>query len=161
MRFAVLEWTGIARLVSFYRFLAFSGPRVVAASGVVLLLGMAAIRLYWLLGSFVVPSYPAYVAAYFAVLAAAAALAAALLVTPRRSVAMAGWTLGGMVAAASLAMYIISRTIGLPYLPGVVGRWDYAVGTVAIALSALFLALHFSVLTGMNVAYPQRRLWRD
>jgi len=42
-----------------------------------------------------------------------------------------------------------------------VQRWDYALGTFSMALAAMYLMLHFSVLTGMNVAYPERRQWHD
>jgi hypothetical protein len=30
-----------------------------------------------------------------------------------------------------------------------------------MALGAMFLGLHFSVLTGPNIAYPERRDWHD
>jgi hypothetical protein len=74
---------------------------------------------------------------------------------------MTGWALGSLVSMASIAMYLVSRTAGLPGLPRLVGRWDYPLGTFVIALAALFAVLHFSVLTGMNVAYPLRRCWHD
>ncbi|HWR48192.1 MAG TPA: hypothetical protein VN327_11365 [Pseudonocardiaceae bacterium] len=188
----VLRWTGIGKLISFYRYFSFNGPRLTTALGIVPLLGIAAIRLYWLAGGFLLPAYPAYLAAYFALLVFAALLAAAGMVVGRRpgpvqiggaqvggaqvggaqvggaqvggaqvGGAQVGWTLGSLVSAASIAMYLASRTVGLPGLPQLVDRWDYALGSFAMALAALFVALHFSVLTGMNVAYPHRRQWHD
>jgi hypothetical protein len=69
--------------------------------------------------------------------------------------------LGSLVSAASLAMYLASRTVGLPGVSQLVGWWDYPVGTFAMALAALFVGVHVTVLTGMNVAYPHRRDWHD
>jgi len=58
-------------------------------------------------------------------------------------------------------MYGASRTAGLPGLPELVAWWDYLLGTLSMALAALFMGLHFSVLTGMNVACPPHRNWHD
>lgn len=158
----MVRWTGLGQLISFYRYFAFNGPRVTTAMGIVVLLGIAAVRLYWLAGGFLLPRYPAYPAAYFALLVTAALLASVGMVAGRRpGLVTAGWALGSVVSAASIAMYVASRTAGLPGLAHLVNRWDYPLGTFALALAALFLALHFSVLTGMNVAYPQRRDWHD
>jgi hypothetical protein len=158
----VLRWTGLGKLISFYRYFAFNGPRLTTTSGIVPLLGVAAIRLYWLAGGFLLPGYPAYLAAYFALLATAALLAAVGMVLGRRpGLVRIGWALGSLVSVASLVMYVVSRTAGLPGVPRLVQWWDYPLGTFAMVLAAVFLALHFSVLTGMNVAYPQRRQWHD
>jgi hypothetical protein len=158
----LLRWTGIGKLISFYRYIAFNGPRITTALGVVLLLGVGAIRLYWLAGGFLLPRYPTYLAAFFVLLVTTALLASAVMVLGRwPRLVMTGWALGSLVSMASIAMYLVSRTAGLPGLPRLVGRWDYPLGTFVIALAALFAVLHFSVLTGMNVAYPQRRCWHD
>jgi hypothetical protein len=158
----VLRWTGFGKLVSFYRYFAFNGPRVTTALGIVVLLGITAIRLYWLAGGLLVPDYPVYFTAYLVLLVFAALLAAAGMVAGRRTgLVKIGWVLGSLVSGVSLAMYVVSRARGLPGLPQLVGRWDYPVGTFAIALAAAFLGLHFSVITGMNVAYPHRRQWHD
>ena len=158
----LLRWTGLAKLVSFYRYFAFNGPRVTTAGGVVLVLGLAAIQACWLVGGFPVHRYPLYLAAYFALLAAAGLLASvAMMIGRRLAVTGIGWALGTVVSAASVGMYVASRTAGLPGLPALVGWWDYPVGTLSMALAALFVGLHFSVLSGMNVAYPQRRHWHD
>lgn len=159
---AVLRWTGLGKLISFYRYFAFNGPRVTTTSGIVLLVGIAAIRLYWLVGGFLVPGYPAYLTAYLALLVTGAVMASVGMVLGRRpGLVRIGWMLGSVVSIVSIAMYLLSRTIGLAGLPQLVNRWDYALGTFAMALAALFLALHFSIVTGMNVAYPRRRRWHD
>jgi hypothetical protein len=158
----LLRWTGLGKLISFYRYISFNGPRVTTALGLVLLLGVAAIRLYWLAGGFPLPTYPAYLAGYFALLVAAAVLASVAMVAGRRpGLVWLGWMLGSLVSAASLAMYLASRTVGLPGVSQLVGWWDYPVGTFAMALAALFVGVHVTVLTGMNVAYPHRRDWHD
>lgn len=158
---SVLRWSGLGKVVSFYRHVYFNGPRVTTALGVTLLVGVAAVRLYWLAGGFLLGSYPGYLAWYFGLVIAAAVLASAGMVAPRSAVAGLGWALGGVVSAASLGMYVASRTAGLPGLPEMVGRWDYPLGTFAMALAATFLALHFSVVTRLNVAYPRQRRWHD
>lgn len=155
----LLRWTGIGKLISFYRYFAFNAPRVTTTSGIVLLGGIAAIRLYLLVGAATVP---AYLAAYFAVLIAGAFLASVGMVLGRRPVLpRIGWALASLVSTTSIAVYIASRTWGLPGLPQLVGRWDDPLGTFSMVLAALFLALHFSVWTGMNVAVPHRRQWHD
>lgn len=155
----VLQWTGLGKLISCYRYFAFNVPRLTTAAGVVLLVGIAAVRLYLLLGDVVLPGY---LVAYFALLVAAALLASVGMVLARRPApAKLGWALGSLVSTVSILGYVLSRTVGLPGLPRLVGRWDYPLGSFAMTLAALFLALHVSVLTGMNVAMPQRRDWHD
>jgi hypothetical protein len=151
---AVLRWTGIGKLISFYRYISFNIPRVITGSGAVLVLGVGAIQLYLLVAS---RGVPGYLSAYFAVLAAVAVLAALGILAGRTL----GWALGSLTSAAAIATYVASRTIGLPGLPQLVGWWDYPLGTFLMMLAALVLALHFSVLTGMNVAYPKRQHWHD
>jgi hypothetical protein len=151
---AVLRWTGIGKLVSFYRYIAFNSPRVVTGLGIVLVLGIGAIQLYLLTTS---SGAPGYLSACRAVLSAAAALAALGMLTGQAL----GWALGSVTSAAASGLYLTSRTVGLPGLPQLVGWWDYPLGTFLLVLAALVLALHFSVRTGMNVAYPQRQDWHD
>jgi hypothetical protein len=57
-----------------------------------------------------------------------------------------GWLLGWLVAAGSLAGYILSRTAGLPGLP--VQGWVNPAGLVALTAEAIFILLAF-------VAWPQ------
>ena len=77
------------------------------------------------------------------------------------AVAIAGWTLGTLVSLAMLGMYLASRIAGLPQLPVLVGRFDYALGTFAMGLAALFIALHASIVLRINIAVPQTRDWHD
>ncbi|HZY75873.1 MAG TPA: hypothetical protein VFE40_06110 [Jatrophihabitantaceae bacterium] len=145
-------------LVSFYRHIAFDLPRTTTAAGIALLLGMAAIRLCLLAEH----DQPTYLAAYFTVLGACAMLAALGMLAGRwLAIVRAGWALGSVVALASLAMYLASRTIGLPQLPQLIGRWDYAPGTLGMVLSGAFLATHFAVLTGRTVSWPLHQEWHD
>ena len=156
------RWMGIAQLISFYRYFAFNAPRVITAAGIVVLLGVAAIPLYWLVGGFPVPAYPAYLGVYFGLLVAVTVLAAgSMVIRSQPKLVRLGWMLGSVVSVASIAMYVASRTVGLPGLPRLVRWWDYPLGSFAMVLAALFVALHLSVVTGMNVAYPQRRDWHD
>ena len=48
----------------------------------------------------------------------------------------------------------------MPGLVAVTGWWDFAPGTFALAFAGAFLALHVSVLLGINVAYPQQQGWQ-
>jgi len=156
------RWIGIAQLISFYRYIAFNVPRVITAVGIVMLLGVAAIRLYWLVGGFPVPAYPTYLDMYFRLLVAVTVLAAgSMVIRSKPKLVRLGWMLGSLVSMASIAMYVASRTVGLPGLPQLLRWWDYPLGSFALVLAALFVALHLSVVTGMNVAYPQRRDWHD
>lgn len=162
---------GAGALVSFQRHLRFNLPRSTTAGGVLLLLGIAAIRVYLLVASatgWVAPGAsapirpPVYLLAYFAVVAAGALLAAAgMLSAPRRVLTRVGWALGSLVCAAAMAMYLVSRTAGLPGGDRWVGRWDQPLGTFALAVEGAFLITHLAVLTGMTVAVPDRRDWRD
>jgi hypothetical protein len=148
----------LGKLVSFYRHIAFDLPRTTTAVGVGLLLGIEAIRLY-LLAEY---DQPAYLCGYFIVLGAFATLASVAMLAGRwPRLVRVGWALGSLVALASLAMYLVSRTAGLPQLPQAVGRWDYAPGTLAMALSGAFLATHFAVLTRMTVSWPMHQEWHD
>lgn len=155
---AVLRRTGLAKPISFYRHIAVNLPRLTTAAGVCLLLGVAAIRLYLLAHG----SPPTYLGAYFALIGAFATAAAIGMLAARWLVLVRfGWALGSLVALASLLMYIVSRTLGLPELDQYVGRWEYPLGTFAMVLSASYLGLHFAVLTTMTVAYPQHQQWHD
>lgn len=153
----VLRVTGMAAAVSFARHIAFDLPRSTTAAGAGLLAGIATIRLY-LLASHVVPPY---LAAYFVLVAVFALLAVPAMAAGRPVLAQVGWALGGVVALASLLMYIASRAWGLPGLPQLTGRWDNPLGTFSMILAAGYLALHASVVAGMNVAYPRHQPWHD
>jgi hypothetical protein len=136
-------------------------PKTTTGLGMLLLLGTAAIRLFWLTGHGPVASPPTYYQAYLAVVAFVAVVAAVAMAVPRFAVPMAGWALGTVVSLATLGMYLASRIAGLPQLPVLVDRFDYALGTFAMGLAALFIALHASIVLRINIAVPQVRDWHD
>lgn len=159
MAAAPLRWTGLGKLISFYRYFAFNAPKTTTGVGVALLLSTAIIRVFLLVQHVGVPGY---LVAWSVLLIAGSLLAAAAMTTgPALRLARPGWALGSAVALLSLADYFAGRAVGLPGLPELVGRWHYPLGNVSVAIALLFLALHFSVRTGMNVAYPESRDWHD
>lgn len=138
---------------------AFNLPRTVTALGGALLTGLVAVHLYVLITE---PDLPGYFAAYVVVLAAGCLTAAsATVVGIKPSVPQAGWYLGSMTCSAFLAVYLVTRWVSLPGLATVTGRWDFAPGTLGMACAAGFIALHTTVLSGINVAYPRRQQWYD
>ena len=72
-----------------------------------------------------------------------------------------GWYFGSLVSLAFLVIYPVSRPVSLPGLEALTGRWDFAPGTFAMTFAAGFIAVHTTVLSGINVAYPHRRQWYD
>lgn len=159
---AVLRWSGVPQLYSFYRHFAFNLPRLTTGTGVVVLLGIGAIRLY-LAVSDPVPGYgvPSYLTAYFAVVFAVSVLAGVGMLAVRKlAVVKTSWAVGSLVALATFAMYLASRTAGLPGLAKFVGQWDHPLGTFSMILSLTYLALHLSVVSAVNVALSWRT-WHD
>ncbi|MDD4868858.1 MAG: oxidoreductase [Mycobacterium sp.] len=138
---------------------AFNLPRTVTALGGSLLLGLAAVHGYLVETA---PGLPVYFAVYSAVLAAGCLAAAGALISGfKAGVPRFGWYFGSSVCLAFLIAYLVSRWVTLPRLQALTGRWDFAPGTLAMACAAGFIAVHTTVLSGVNVAYPQRRDWRD
>lgn len=138
---------------------AFNLPRTVTALGGALLTGLVAVHVYVLIKE---PDVPGYFVAYVLALALACLTAAsATVVGIRAAVPQAGWYLGSLVCLAFLSVYLITRWVSLPGLATVTGRWDFAPGTLGMACAAGFIAVHTTVLSGINVAYPRRRQWYD
>jgi hypothetical protein len=138
-------------------YVAFDLPRTTTALGGLLLSGLVTTHIYVVLTQMTVP---AYFLAYCAVLIVGCLLAAGAMWThgfPSRL----GWFLGSLVCVLFVATYAISRVASVAGLVAVTGRWDFAPGTLALAFACGFVLLHMSVLLGINVAYPRRRLWRD
>lgn len=138
---------------------AFDLPRTVTALGGLLLLGIVAAHVYVLTRE---PALPAYFVVYAVALIVGALVAAGamwLAVNPR--VPQLGWLAGDVVSVIFLVLYLVSRAASLPGLVALTGRWDVAPGSFAAAFALGFIAVHFSVLLGINVAYPQRQNWRD
>jgi hypothetical protein len=127
--------------------------------GAALLTGIAAAHVYVLTSR---PALPTYFFVYTAILGACCLLAAAFLWLGRNPrVPQLGWYFGDLVSVVFLGVYLASRAVTLPGLVAVTGRWDFAPGTLAGALALGFVAIHMSVLLGINVAYPQRQPWFD
>ncbi len=140
-------------------YVAFDVPRTVTALGGALLLGIVAAHLYVLDRE---NGLPVYFLVYAVVLMAGCLLAAAamwLALNPR--VPQLGWLLGDLVSVVFLGLYLVSRMASLPGLVALTGRWDVAPGSFAGAFALGFLAVHMSVLLGINVAFPQRQNWHD
>lgn len=138
---------------------AFNLPRTVTALGGSLLMALVAVHAYVLI---TFSGAPLYFAVYSAVLGVCCLTAAAAMVfalKPR--VPQAGWYLGSLICLAFLAIYIVSRWVSLPGLEALTGRWDLSPGTFAFAFAAGFVAVHATVLSGINVAYPHRQQWYD
>ncbi len=151
---ALLRWTGIGKLISFYRYIYFNGPGVVKWSGIGLILMIGLTHMYELPKHFEAEKY---IGLSFGALFAGTLLSALWILKGLRW----GWTLGAVISSVAVVAYVISRTWGLPGRPEFVGRWDYPSGTVAIGFELLFVFLYFSIVTGMNVAAPNRRDWHD
>ena len=140
-------------------YVAFNLPRTVTALGAMLLLGVAAAHVYVLWKR---SALPLYFVSYAGVLIASCFVAACVIwldVNP--SVPQFAWHFGSLVSVLFLGVYLASRVASLPGLVGLTGRWDFAPGTFAVAFALGFIAVHASVLLGINVAYPQQRNWHD
>lgn len=146
-------------LLTLNGYVAFDLPRTVTGLGASLLMGLGAVHVY--VGA-TRPGLPLYFWVYLAVLIAACLSAAAAMVfAVKPLVPQAGWYAGSFVCAAFLVIYLGSRLAGLPGLVALTGRWDLAPGTLAMAFAGGFIAVHTTVLSGINVAYPQRQNWHD
>ncbi len=140
-------------------YVAFNLPRTVSALGAGLLIGIAVVHVYVLTSQ---PELPGYFFVYAAILLACCLLTAASLWLGRNPrVPQLGWFFGDLVSVVFLGLYLFSRPAALPGLVAVTGRWDFAPGSLAGAFALGFLAVHMTVLLGINVAYPQRQQWFD
>jgi hypothetical protein len=138
---------------------AFNLPRTVTALGGALLTALVAVHIYVLT---VQRDLPPYFGAYVLVLTAACLVASsAMLVGANPNLPRVGWYLGSLVCSAFLAVYLVTRWVRLPGLATVTARWDFAPGTLGMVCAAAFIVVHTTVLSGINVAYPQRQQWYD
>lgn len=149
----LLRVTGLGKLVSFYRYIYLNGPGVTRWAGVSLILLVGLIHLVETPEHF---EFAGYLGALF-VAAVIGSLVAAFGVF--RGARSWGWTLGAVISGVALVAYLISRTVGLPGFSE--GVWDEPLGTLAMILEASFLGVYFTVVTGLNVAYPETRDWHD
>lgn len=135
---------------------AFNLPRMVTASGIALLLGIAVVLVSTLA---TVPERTGYLVIYVIVLTVA--LAASAVMLPAQDRAHFGWFLGSALSALFFVTYVVSRLVSRTGAPPAQTGWDYAPGTAALGCAALFLTLHASILLGANVAHPRRQDWND
>jgi hypothetical protein len=149
----------IYRMLRLGGYVAFNVPRAVTALGGLLLLGIVVAHLYVLTRE---TGLPLYFVVYAVLLIAGCLLAAGVMwlaVNPR--LPQLGWLMGDLVSVIFLGLYLASRPMSVPGLVALTGRWDVAPGSWAGAFALGFLAVHMSVLLGINVAYPQRQNWHD
>ncbi len=149
----MLEWLRLKGYV------AFNLPRSVTALGAALLLGVAATHVYVLASR---PAVPALFVGYAVAMAACCVLAVvAMWLSGYPRVLRAAWMCGDGISVLFIVVYLVTRPAPLPGLVGITGRWDVAPATLAGACALGFLAVHQSVLLGINVAYPHHQQWSD
>lgn len=54
-----------------------------------------------------------------------------------------GWSLGLLITKLSFICYVISRTIGLPFLPAQPHAWLYPLGVASLIAEGLFMAVFY------------------
>lgn len=140
-------------------YVAFNLPRVVSSLAAMFLSGIAGTLIYVLAAD---KPLPLYFSITCAVLIAGCLLTVgALWLGAYPIVAQRGWIAGSLVSTVVMVLYLATRMVTLPGLASVTGRWDVAAGTLVLAFAAGFVAVHVSILVGINVAYPHRRDWHD
>jgi hypothetical protein len=161
IRLWVRMWGSVmsSRILTLNGWVAFDLPRTVTAIGAALLTGIVAVHVYVLTTE---SALPGYFVIYSAALIAGCLIAAtAMIAGSNGRVPQGGWYVGSFICVAFLGVYLVSRVTSLPGLGALTGRWDVAPGTLAMALAAGFVAVHTTVVSGINVAYPHRQGWRD
>lgn len=145
----------MSKLIAFYKYVYFNVPRTTRLAGIALILAVGAIHL---------TKGPEYLEAapYLGVLFFANALGSLVAaVGILRGTKAWGWALAALISSLAALAYITSRLFGLPGYPEAMGAWDEPLGTVSVIVELLMLGLYFSIVTGMNVAAPDRRSWHD
>ncbi len=146
-------------LLTLNGWIAFDLPRTVTALGASLLIGIAAAHVYVLTTQSAPPLY--FIVYCIALIIGCPVIAGSMGFVLKPVVTQVGWYAGSALCIVFLGIYLASRLISLPGLIAVSGRWDFAPGTLAMAFAAGFIAVHTTVLSGINVAYPRRQGWQD
>ncbi len=151
----LLRVTGIGKVLSFYKYLYFNQPRLVTFVGISLILMVGFIHAYVLPEHF---ETAPYLGISFVVLFVGSLVSAFQILRGSRTL---GWALGAAISGIALVAYIISRLFGLPGFEEAQGNWAEPIGTVAMIFEALLIFGYLSIITGMNVAWPEKRDWHD
>lgn len=99
-----------------------------------------------------------YMAFLFCCLIVASLLVAALLVTGH-ALGIA-WTAAGVLCAATIVGYVLSRTVGLPQIEDHVGQWTDPIGVSSLVFEAGLVALCVWLRTGAAGATERVALTR-
>lgn len=142
-------------MISFYRYIYFDQPRAVTFLGVSLILTIGLIHLYALPAHFEISPYLGLSFAVLFVLSFASAF------NILRGSYATGWLPGAVISGVALVFYLLSRLFGFPGFEEAQSAWATPAGTVAMGLEAFFIFVYMSLITGMNVAWPEQRDWRD
>ena len=54
-----------------------------------------------------------------------------------------GWSLGLLITKLSFICYVMSRTVGLPYLPAQPHAWAYPLGIASLVVEGVFMAVFY------------------
>ena len=149
----LLKITGMRKMISFYRYVYFNQPRAVTFLGISAILTIGLIHAYALPEHFEIAPY---LGLSFAVLFALSFVSAFGIL---RGSFTTGWLLGAVISGVALVSYLISRLFGLPGFEEAQSAWATPAGTVAMGLEAFFVSIYVSLITGMNVAWPEKRDW--
>lgn len=151
----LLRWTGIGKMISFYRYIYFDQPRAITFLGICVILTIGLIHAYALPEHFEISPYLGISFAVLFVLSLASAF------NILRGSYATGWLPGAVISGVALVLYLLSRLFGLPGFEEARGAWATPAGTIAMSLEALFISIYASLITGMNVAWPEKRDWHD
>ena len=122
------------------------GEKIARGIGAAGLLGVGLVHLLDIVDKF---DETAYLAVLYLALIAACVVAARrlILVGDRRS-----WLLAGGLAAATLAAYAVSRTVGLPASSDDIGNWTEPLGLASLFVEGAVVLLSAEVLVRFNRA---------
>jgi hypothetical protein len=120
--------------------------RTVAALG---LLGIAMIHLIDLPGKFEEATYLAV--GFIGLIIASLLLAAGLI----RRGGRRAWTFAALLSGATIAGYVISRTVGLPGAADDIGNWLEPLGVASLFVEGVIVLLSLSALTSREPLAPR------
>lgn len=128
----------------------FSGHGVLRSVGIVGLAGIALIHLLDLQSKW---QETRYLGVLYIVLIVACAVASAMLLTARQREA---WLITVACAAAPIAFYCVSRTVGLPAATGDTGNWLEPLGLASLYVEGVVLILGAVMMKRLGGELPVR-----